>query len=70
MENAANRKEIVTKLREKCSDLGFKRSKASDVGGKWARISAIEIICEWGEDDDIDSEAIRASLIPSWRNWR
>jgi hypothetical protein len=62
MKDATKRKEIVTVLRDKSPSFGFKRSKASQVEGKWNRISALETILEWGEDDEMEAEAIRENV--------
>jgi hypothetical protein len=62
MDDAEQRREIVTKLREESSNLGFKPTRASEVAGKWARISAVETILKWGEDDEPEPEMIRESV--------
>ncbi len=63
MENAEKRNRIITRLREVSSSLGFKRSKASQIGrGKWARISAAETVFEWGEDEEPEQAMIYDAL--------
>ena len=62
MDDVAKRREIVTKLREGSSNIGFKSSRSSEVGNKWSRICATETILEWGDDDAPEPEAIRASV--------
>src|SRR5262249_54560072 len=57
----AKRATIITKLRKEGPGLGFKASRANRVEGKWNRISAAEIISEWGEGDEPEPAAIRES---------
>jgi hypothetical protein len=62
MEDAAQRTAIIERLREDGPNLGLKRSKAFSVRGKWNRVSAVERILEWGEDDEPDSSEIREKV--------
>lgn len=56
------RAEIVTKLRDECPRVGFKRSKAYQVEGDWNRLSAVERIMEWDEDDEPAPAAIAETV--------
>lgn len=62
MSDAAKRKGIVTVLREKCSGIGFKRSQSSEIGAKWARITAATTFSEWSEDEELDPAEIRLGV--------
>jgi hypothetical protein len=52
MVDATKRKEIITKLREEAPKFGFERTKSKEIGDKWVRISANNVILEWGEDEE------------------
>jgi hypothetical protein len=58
MKNAAKRGEIVTKLRDASPGFGFKRSKGSQIEGKWNRIWAVETFLDWGEEDELPEQAV------------
>lgn len=62
MKDDAKRTKIVTKLGEAAPDCGFKRTRAGEVAGNWARISAVETILEWGEDEKPKAEAVRVAV--------
>ena len=59
MKDSVTRKLIVATLREKCPSFGFKRSKASQVEGKWNRASAAETFLDWGDVGEPLPELIR-----------
>lgn len=64
MTDLAKRREIVTKLLAESSEFGFKRPKAknAEVKNNYSRISAVERILEWEEDNEPESEEIRAAV--------
>ncbi|MBI5758936.1 MAG: PD-(D/E)XK nuclease family protein [Planctomycetales bacterium] len=62
MDDAVMRKRIVNKLREVTPSLGFKRSTAFKVDGKWNRVTGEERFIEWNEADGVDPEVIRCNL--------
>jgi len=62
MDDDARRKKIVAKLREEATNCGFKRTKASEVGGNWARIAAVETILKWPEDEKPEADEVRAAV--------
>jgi len=62
MKDATKYKAIVTKLRDKATDIGFKRSKATGIGANFARITVAERFLEWDEDETPEPEAIREAV--------
>jgi hypothetical protein len=58
VKEGVNRTEIITRLREECPALGFKRSKAYQVDGMWNRITSFESWLEWGDDDEPDAAVV------------
>jgi hypothetical protein len=61
MRDLAKRIEIVPELRAKCSGFGFTPARAKEVKNSQCRISAVQSILEWDEDDDPAPEGIRVA---------
>jgi hypothetical protein len=61
MEDPAQRKVIVTGLREKAPGVGFKPTQAWKVEGQWNRIVGSECILEWNEDEEPEPDVMRAA---------
>ena len=62
MVDATQRAKIVMTLREKMPSIGFKQSKASQVTGKWSRVSAQDTMLECDDDAELKPEKIRGNV--------
>jgi hypothetical protein len=60
------RTDIITRMREKSPEFGFKRSRASQVDAKWSRISATETILQWGENEEPPEPTAIKGSIKKW----
>jgi hypothetical protein len=60
----AKRVEVVTKLLEECPRIEFERPKsaAKQIKNNYSRLTASENILQWGEDEEPEPAAIRASV--------
>lgn len=61
MSDASKRRQIVERLREESTDLGFKRGRSSDAG-EYVRVFTPETILEWNENEEPDPKEIHESV--------
>lgn len=63
MADAAQRTTIVTALRDHSPEFGFKRSKANQAEETWNRVTGVDTLFESGDEDELEAEAILASVV-------
>ena len=76
-DDPTKRIEIASKLLQECPSFGFKRPKGKQLKNNYSRVSAVETILKWDEDEEPESDVIRGAvkkmlddLYPSWKSWR